>query len=170
MKHIRLLSALLVIGGATVAAAQQTQQAAPHAHGQRGQMGPRRGPGGPGMQGVLLRGLTLTDAEKANLKAVHQKYAAQTKALREQFKPQHEAMRTARQNHDSTALKNLWQQNTAEREATKKLMDAQRNDLRAALSAVNQAKFDANAAKLEKRLAAHPDAEKKFRRRPGKQG
>ena len=45
-----------------------------------------------------------SDAEKANIKNVHTKYEAQMKALREQFKPQMEAARAARQRGDTAVL------------------------------------------------------------------
>jgi protein CpxP len=148
------LAALLVFGAATAAAAQQTQPSTtPHARGARGKMGMGSG---RGMRagGGLLRGITLSDAEKANLKAVHQKYAPQMKSLREQFKPQREAMRAARQRGDTAAVRALREKNgPAEREAFKRIADAQRNDLRAALSAENRTKFDTNAAQMQKRMA-----------------
>ena len=164
MKHIRsAVAALLVIGSATAAVAQQSQTTRPHAHGKRGQVGALRGPGGPGLGGALLRGITLSDAEKANLKAVRTKFAPQAKALREQFKPQHEALRAARQAHDTTALKALRDKNGAEREAMQKLMVAQQADLRAALTPENQAKFDANVTRMKTRLAQRPDSARKRR-------
>jgi len=135
MKNIRsaLAAGLLVIGGAAVASAQQTQSPAPRqqAHAQRSAH--RRG-----MGGQFLRGIQLSAAEKANIKAVHQKYAAQMKTLRAQHQ----------QGQQPT---------DAERTQMRQLMTAQRNDLRGALSPENQAKFDANIAKVkvraEKRLA-----------------
>lgn len=146
MLNIRsALASLLVLGGAVAVRAQQPTTPT-QAHARRG---------GPGQddERALLRGITLSDAEKANLKNVHAKYAPQMKALREQFKPQHEQMRAARQRGDTAALRNLMQQNSGEREQTKNLMTAERNDLRAALSANNQAKFDANVATAKKRFA-----------------
>jgi Spy/CpxP family protein refolding chaperone len=167
VKNIRTaVAALLVIAGTSaVAAAQQNHATPSHAHGQRGQAGPHRGAGGPGLGRALLRGITLSDAEKANLKTVRAKYAPQAKAIREQFKPQHEALRAARQAHDTTALKALREKSGAEREAMQKLMVAQQADLRAALSPENQAKFDANVAKMKERVAKRPNAAHK--RRPG---
>ena len=156
MKHIRsTLAALLVIGGASAAVAQQTQTQTPahHRHAQADVAG-KRGPGGHGFaERALFRGITLSDAEKANLKAVRAKYAPQAKALHEQFKPQHEAMREARQRGDTAALRQLFAKSADERAAAKRLFDAERNDLRGALTAQNQTKFDANIAKVEKRFA-----------------
>jgi cytochrome c556 len=110
---------------------------------------------GPGMRGQLFKGITLSDAEKANVKNAQAKYAPQMKALREQFKPQMQAAREARQRGDTAALKTIWQNSAAQREQTKKLVDAERNDLRAALTPENQVKFDANVKQLQQRFAQH---------------
>ncbi len=112
-------------------------------------------PGGPGRGAdqALLRGITLSDGEKANLKAVHAKYASQMKAIREQYKPQHDQIRAARQRGDTAAIRSLMAQNSGERDQTRSLMTAERNDLRGALTPENQAKFDANAATMKKRFA-----------------
>ncbi len=150
MKHIRsaLAAGLVVLGGAAVAAAQQpaTQgQAATHAA--RGQYA--KGERGPGKRGDrrLLKGIKLSAAEKANLKAVHTKYAVQMKALRPQTKGQ--------------------PRTDAQREQATQLMAAQRNDLRAALSPANQSIFDANVASLQKRMAARADKGKARRAQGG---
>ena len=159
MTHFRsaLAAGLLVVGGAVVATAQQTPPAA-HGHGRHGQMAQRadstrRGPGMRNVRGQLFKGITLSDAEKANIKTVREKYAAQMKATREQSKPDMQAMRDARQRGDTAALKALWQKGAAQREQNKQMMQAQRNDLRAALTPANQAKFDANVAAFEKKVA-----------------
>jgi Spy/CpxP family protein refolding chaperone len=149
----------LVVGGAVVAAAQQPAQTpSPRAH--RAQMqdstrqhGGRRGFGPGAMQKALFKGITLSDAEKANIKNVHKKYEAQMKALREQAKPQMQAAREARQRGDTAALKNLRSQTSAQREQTKKLLEAERNDLRVALAPEHRAQFDANVKQVEQRVA-----------------
>ena len=99
-----LTGALLLVGGATIASAQQPTTPPKGMHGMHGpgmggMMGER------GLRGQLFKGITLSDAEKANIKAVQTKYAPQMKALREQFKPQMQAARDARQRGDSAALK-----------------------------------------------------------------
>lgn len=153
MKNIRsaIAAGLLVFGGAVTAAAQAAP-AAPHAHAQRGGERGAKGPGakGPGARaaGALFRGIKLSDAEKSNLKAVRAKYAPQYKALREQFKP---AGKIAR--GDTAAMKARREQMKPLRDQTEKLMQAERVELRAALTQENQAKFDANVQKLESRLA-----------------
>lgn len=165
MMNIRyaLTGALLLVGSATIASAQRptTPPKGMHAPGARGMMGER------GLRGQLFKGITLSDAEKANIKAVQTKYASQMKAQREQFKPQMQAARDARQRGDSAALKELWQKSAAQREQGKQLMLAQRNELRAALTPANQATFDGNVAALEKKGAEHAqNAGKQGRRRP----
>jgi len=150
MSHIRtaLAAAMLVAGSAVVAAAQQPTAPAPQAHGQRMRQG-----FGPGMRGQLFKGITLSDADKANVKAVQAKYAPQMKALRAQFKPQMEAARQARQRGDTAALRTMWQNSAPQREQTKKLLDAERNDLRGALTPENQVKFDANVKQFSQHAA-----------------
>ena len=130
-----LTGALLLFGSATLASAQQPK-------------GVRHVPGAQELGGQLLKGITLSDAEKGNVKAVQSKYASQMKALREQFKPQMQATRDARQ------------------EQTKQLMLAERADLRAALTPANQTTFDANVAALDKRVAARGAKGATLRRRP----
>jgi LTXXQ motif family protein len=171
VKDIRttIATIALVVGGAVVAAAQQPAQTqAPRAH--RGQdstwqRGGRRGFGPGAAQKALFKGITLSDAEKTNIKNVHAKYEAQTKALREQFKPQMKAAREARQRGDTAALKNMRSQMVAQREQTKKLLEAERTDLRGALAPEHRAQFDANAKQIEQRVAQRANREGKKRGR-----
>jgi Spy/CpxP family protein refolding chaperone len=157
VKDIRMAitTIALVVGGAVVAAAQQPAQTPHRAQTQDStrQHGGRRGFGPGAMQKALFKGITLSDAEKANIKNVHTKYEAQMKALREQSKPQMKAAREARQRGDTAALKNLWSQTSAQREQTKKLLEAERNDLRVALAPEHRAQFDANVKQVEQRVA-----------------
>jgi hypothetical protein len=102
-----------------------------------------------------MKGISLSDAEKANLKTVHGKYASQLKAMRQQNEPQMKAMRDARQRGDTAAAKALWEKNSGARDQAKQVMDAQRADLRAALSPANQSKFDANAQTAKANFAKH---------------
>lgn len=167
MQSIRttLTAALLTFGAAAVVSAQQStppQQPQAAAHQGKHARGARRAKGAFGRQ--LFKGITLNDAEKANIKQVQAKYAPQMKALREQFKPQLKAARDARQHGDTAALKNLWQQNAAQRAQTAKLLEAERADLRNALTPANQLKFDANVAKFQQRMAKQAQkVGKKFR-------
>ena len=160
MTHIRttLAVALLTFGAAAVASAQQPTPT-PRAHGRddAGMRGVRHGGMNP-----LLRGITLSDAEKANIASVNSQHAAQMKALREKYKPQHDAMRAARQRGDTAELRTLLAQSKGERDEMRQLMQSERNDIRGALSAENQAKFDTNVAAFQKR-AGNRDAKGHFR-------
>jgi Spy/CpxP family protein refolding chaperone len=162
MKHISsaIVAGLLAFGSASVVAAQAPAQN-PQAHAQHGaKKGNHAGPGRRA-GGALLRGIQLSDAEKANIKAVNAKYAPQLKALRQQNKGQEKIARG-----DTTAMRKRWEANAPQREAMKKIMDAERVELRAALSPENQAKFDANAKQMQERFAKR--AEKGKGRRVGK--
>ena len=157
-----LAAAALVFGSAVVASAQQPTPAPTQGAQQRADSGRghRRGAFGPGaIRHQLFKGIQLTDAEKANVKTVQQKYASQMKALREQLKPQIQAARDARQKGDTAALKAMWQKSGAEREQIKKLLEAERNDLRAALTPEHQAQFDANVKQFEQRVAKRASRE-----------
>jgi len=153
MTHIRsaLAAALLTFGAAAVASAQSgspaTQAPARAQH--------QRGPGARHRHGdrALFTGMSLSDAEKANLKTVREKYASQIKALRQQGRPQMQAMRDARQRGDTAAIKALREKNAGSRDQAKQVMQAERADLRAALSAENQSKFDANIQNAKAKFA-----------------
>ena len=172
MFHIRvaLAATALTLGSAVVVSAQQ--QTAPQRvhqdHAQRPDSAHRR-MGARDLRGQLFNGIILSDAEKANLKAVQQKYAAQMKATREQARPDMQAMRDARQRGDSAALRALREKGAAQREQMMQVMQAQRSDMRAALTPENQAKFDANVAAFEKKVADHSkDGKRGIKRAPEK--
>ena len=159
-----LAAALLTLGTAAVVSAQQSTPQQPQAAAHQGKhaRGAKGMNGGMGRQ--LFKGMTLNDAEKANIKQVQAKYAPQMKAIRKQFKPQFQAARAARQKGDTAALKNLWQQSAAQRAQTAKVLEAERADLRNALSPANQVKFDANVTQLEQRMSKRAQkAGKRFR-------
>jgi len=128
MKAIRIatLAAALCVGMTTIAAAQGTE---PQGQGQ-GEM--RRG----GMGGMLLKDITLTDAQKTQVKTIREKYAPQQLELRKAAQavggPPDEATRT-------------------------KMMDLQNKqaaEIRAILTADQQTVFDKNLAELKERMAA----------------
>ena len=113
-----------------------------------------------GERGGALRGLKLSDAEKANVKAVHTKYEQQFKTLRESMKPVFEEARTLRQKGDTAGLRALWLRNGASRDQMQALEARQRTDIRAALSPDNQKQFDANVAEQAKRRAERERTER----------
>ena len=123
MKAIRIaaLAAALCVGMTSVAAAQGTEP-------------PQQGRGG-GMGGMLLKDINLTDAQKAQVKTIREKYVPQLQELRKASQatggPPDEATRT-------------------------KMMDIQTKqttEIRAILTADQQATFDKNLAEMKARMA-----------------
>jgi Spy/CpxP family protein refolding chaperone len=123
MKAIRIatLAAALCVGMTSVAAAQGTEP-------------PQQGRGG-GMGGMLLKDINLTDAQKAQVKTIRDKYVPQLQELRKASQatggPPDEATRT-------------------------KMMDIQTKqttEIRAILTADQQATFDKNLAEMKARMA-----------------
>src|SRR5215210_4065290 len=84
----------------------QAQSAAPQPQRNGHAMG-RGDRGDQGRRG-LLRGVTLSDTEKARLKEIHSKYGTEAKSLRESIRPAMQDLRAARQKRDSVAAKAAW--------------------------------------------------------------
>jgi Spy/CpxP family protein refolding chaperone len=148
MRKSRVL-ALVVASLVSTASFAGAQAPAAGAHGGRHAMGP----GMEGRRGGALRGLKLSDAEKAKLKEIHTKYAAEGKTLRESMKPVMQEARTLRQKGDTAGLRALWDKNKAGRDQMQALQVRQQADIRAALSPDNQKLFDANVQKQAQRRA-----------------
>ena len=119
----------------------------------------------------LLRGITLSDAEKTRVKAIHTKYAAEAKPLRDSLRPALQKVRAARQAGDSAAVKVALEKATVEREKVRAVMERQRAEIRSALTPENQKSYDANAKTLEQRRAAWSKKGEGARGdRPGRRG
>ncbi len=147
-RHVVALAIISIMSGASLAAAQGSVQgpgAGRQAMGARTQG--RRGERG------LLRGITLSDAEKTMLRQIRAKYAPEHKALRESLKPVMDEVQAARQKHDTAAARAAWDRSKDEREKAKTLMERERAEVRAALSPENQKQFDANVQRLAERRA-----------------
>jgi Spy/CpxP family protein refolding chaperone len=130
------LGALMLVGVAGVSAAQST------ATPRRPDAGSYRR-GGPGGREGFGRDLNLTDAQKAQIKAIRQKYQPQNDALRAQAKPFMDAARAARQKGDSAAFRtNMEKAHQVMQAASFKTQE--RAEIRAILTADQQAKFDAH--------------------------
>lgn len=129
MKVIRIvtLAAGLCVGVTSIAAAQSTD---PQSQGQG------EGRRGNGMGGMLLKDITLTDAQKAQVKTIREKYLPQQMELRKAAQavggPPDEATRT-------------------------KMMDLQTKqaaEIRAILTADQQVQFDKNLAEMKAQMDA----------------
>ena len=126
---------------------------APAAGPQAGRHAMGRGEGRRGGERGALRGLKLSDAEQAKVKAIHTKYAAEGKTLRESMKPAMQEARTLRQKGDTAGLRAMWDKNKAGRDRMQALQVRQQTEIRTALSPENQKLFDANVQEQAKRRA-----------------
>jgi Spy/CpxP family protein refolding chaperone len=100
-----------------------------------------------------MRGVTLTDAEKARVKEIHAKYQTEGKSLWESLRPSMETVRAARQKGDTAAARAAFDRSKGDREKVRALMERERADIRGALTPEHQKQFDANAQELAKRRA-----------------
>jgi Spy/CpxP family protein refolding chaperone len=146
---VGLLAVAGVAGAAEAQAPERDRDSRP-----RGEMrrGGKDGLGGRGMRG-LFRGITLTDSEKTNLKAVGEKYRGQFEAIRQSMRPDLEAARAARQRGDTAAARAAFARTADERTQLTALTDRMHADARAALAPEHRAQFDANLARLKERMA-----------------
>ena len=140
---------IAIISLLTVGSVAQAQTAAPSAPQARQQRGGRFEKG----RGRLLRGIKLSDAEKARVKEIRQKNQTESKALRESLRPAMQEMRTAREKHDTVAMKAAWDRTTADRQKLDALMQRERAEIRTVLTPEQQTQFDANVKQLDERRA-----------------
>jgi LTXXQ motif family protein len=144
----------LIVSAAAIAPAQQPSgppapvgrravKAAKHARAKRRQH----------VHKALLRGITLSDAEKANMKSVHEKYAPQVQAIRTQVRTQAQNARSARQRGDTAAIQSIRASVATQRAQVQALRRAEQTDIRGALTPANQATFDANLKRVQNRQA-----------------
>ncbi|GAC1417539.1 MAG: hypothetical protein NVSMB53_16540 [Gemmatimonadaceae bacterium] len=136
----------MIVGVAGISAAQSTTT--PPSRGARagGQMQVRRGHGG----GEFGRDLNLTDAQKAQIKAIRAKYQPQNEALRAQAKPFIDAARAARQKGDTASFRsNMKKAHQLMHGASFRVQE--KAEIRAVLTPDQQAKFDAR----EKSMGEH---------------
>lgn len=155
------IAGILMVG--TIAEAQSaTTQPRPRRHATER---------GVRVRDASLRGITLSDAEKTKVKAIHAKYAAEAKTLRESLRPALQEIRAARQARDTAAVKAALAKTTGEREKLWAMMERERAEIRSVLTPENQKVFDANAKTLEQRRAAWMNKGEGMRGdRPGRRG
>jgi Spy/CpxP family protein refolding chaperone len=129
MKVIRIatLAFALCAGMTSVAAAQGQPE------GQKGQGEMRRG---GGMGGMLLKDITLTDAQKDQIKTIREKYVPRQLELRKAVQA------TGGPPDEATRAKMT------------ELQTQQSTEIRAVLTADQQVQFDKNLAEMKARMAA----------------
>ena len=163
------LGLALVVGAAGAAAAQSTRpdtrpDSAQTKRGERGDRGMRgRGLGGP--NGALLKGITLTDAQKTKVEALRKEQRSEMEKNREQFSAVMKEARDAHQRGDTATAR-------AKMQEVRTAMAAQRErqvaSLRSILTVDQQKQFDANIAAFQKRAATGERHERGAR--PGTRG
>jgi Spy/CpxP family protein refolding chaperone len=132
--------ALAAVAAAALAGSAQAQSTTPGNSPVAGQRG--RGHGRGDQMGGF-RELNLTDAQKAQIKTIHQKYEPQMKASRDQAKPFLDAARAARQKGDTaTARANM----EKAMQASSGIRQQEMNEVRGVLTAEQRTKFDAAAS------------------------
>jgi Spy/CpxP family protein refolding chaperone len=149
--HTLALGAALVLGGTTLAAQEPAQPRAPQAGEARGERaqgprthGPRRGARlQAAARGALFRGIELSEAQRAELRAIHERH-------REEQRARMEALRAERGTEGArpdSAARAAW------REAMVATQRERETEIRAVLTPEQQRTFDENRARMTERMA-----------------
>lgn len=120
-----------------------------------GRKGPGRHAMGPGHgRGQLIAELGLTDAQKSQIKSIHQKYQPQYRALREQARSQFKSVREARQKGDTTAAarQRIQAQREQFRQRAMAIRTQEHDEIRAILTSDQRARWDAAAESRRKKM------------------
>ena len=147
------LSAVMLVGFAGISAAQSTvtPQTRPDSGFHR--RGARAAGEMRGHRGEFGADLNLTDAQKAQIKAIHQKYQPQAQALRTQAKPYMEAAKAARQKGDTAAFRTNMEKARQVMQGGQSFRTQENAEIRAILTPAQQAKFDAREKAMADRRA-----------------
>jgi protein CpxP len=151
------LGLALSIAGASAGAQSTRADSArrPSVEGRRGPGGPgeRRGPdfdrGGRrgGGEGFLLRGITLTEAQKTQLQTLREQDRAQMASRRDEFQKEREQLRALREKGDTVAMRRAMEQRRAVMEQERARRTAA---LRNLLTAEQRVTFDKNVEEAKK--------------------
>lgn len=145
--------ALVIAALVSSAAATQAQAPAQTQGARAAGRGMGRGMEGRPGRGGMLRGVNLSDAEKARIKEIHAKYQTESKGLRESLRPAMESARAARQKGDTAAARAAFDRTKGDREKMRALMEREQSEVRAVLTPENQMLFDARKAEMAQRRA-----------------
>ncbi len=153
MRRIALsgLALALTLGSASLVAAQQPAQgqapaAQQHEWGRRGHRNGQR------LRKQLFQGIKLTDQQKAQIKAINEKYRAQAKQARAALRPAMQEARADRQKGDTAAARAVFERNRPQFEQMRKAREQELQEIRAVLTPDQQKQFDANQAQLRARM------------------
>lgn len=131
--------------------------------GEYGQMEGRRGRGGP--DGLLLKGITLTEGQRAQIAQFHKTQRDQMQAKRDANKAEMGKLREARQRGDTAAVRAAMAQRRTQMEQTRTAHIAA---VRNILTAEQRVQFDKNVAALKAREAERAQRVGKKGDRPGR--
>ena len=173
------LGAALLIGISGVAGAQApgTQGPSVKAPGEKGMDGHRhrgggRGEGmrgrrgGPGFGRGFARDLNLTETQRTQIRAIHEKYRPRIQAIHEQFKSQSDAARALRQKGDTAGARAAFQRLRTDMQAKlQPIHQQQQAEIRNLLTAEQRTKFDAAQQRMKERMQ---NREKNGRGRAGR--
>jgi protein CpxP len=154
MRKSILMGLGLAASLASLAVAQQPADSGRARHGDRGQAGPgkRGGPEGafgrrgPGQE--LLKGISLTEAQKTQLKTLRESQRTAMESNREGAKQDFDAVRAARQKGDTATARALM---TKMRTAMDQKRVQEIAAIRNILTADQRVAFDKNVAELKQR-------------------
>lgn len=172
MKQTRItLVALALVLAASVAGAQQSDTARanrPHAgqragrHGQQHAQGAKRakearGQRRHGEQRALraaLRGVQLTDAQKAQVKAIAARYRTESQPIVQRLRPAMQEAKRLRQQGDTAGARAALQKSDADRQALRALAERRKAEVLAILTPEQRAKVDADVAQRKAKADA----------------
>lgn len=139
MKRHIIMAAMLAVAAPVLGAQAPVVTTQPQAADARG---PRHGPG------RMFEQLGLTAAQKAQVKAIHEKYAAQFKG-NSANRADVEAMQAARQKGDSAAMRAAREKLRADMAPMRQAREQEMNEIRAILTPAQQQKLDAMRAQMK---------------------
>ena len=161
------LGAALFIGISGVAGAQTpgTQSPGVKTPGEKGVDGHRHGGGrggermrggrrgGRGFERGFARDLNLTEAQRMQIRAIHDKYRPRIQAIHEQFKTQSDAARALRQKGDTAGARAAFTKlRTDMQTRIQPIHQQQQAEIRNLLTAEQRTKFDAAQQKMKERM------------------
>lgn len=151
MRKTILMGLGLAVALAGTAAAQQREKEAPGRSKVAGEKQGRFDKRGGAPDGFLLRGITLSDAQKVQMQELRKSDHAKLKANREGAKSQMGEARTARQRGDTAAGRAIAQRN-------RQVMAQEREQhvaaVRSLLTVEQRVQFDKNVAEMKQRQQA----------------
>jgi periplasmic protein CpxP/Spy len=162
------LGVALLAGFAGLAGAQSQGTQVPGTKAPRAEArGPWQGRGMRGRAGFgsFVKDLKLTDAQKAQIKAIHEKYRPQLEAVRKEFKSQADNARALRQKGDTAAARAAFLKLRSDSQARiQPIRQQEQADIRNVLTPDQRAKFDAAQAQRKQWMEQHQKDGRSFGR------